>query len=130
MFKSSIAIGIKVFDFEESFKFYKNNLKLEVNTEDQENKFAEFKVGDLTLALLTENTLEEMCGNEYFNSDEKSNHLISVEVKDLNRAYQRLREKNVEFMQPPKTTSWGQNVAYFKDINGYIWELSEPFEEN
>ena len=41
----------------------------------------------------------------------------------------RLKLKKVEIFEGPKSTPWGQKVAYFRDPDGNIWEISEPFVE-
>ncbi|MBD3329547.1 hypothetical protein GF357_03570 [Candidatus Dojkabacteria bacterium] len=128
MFNKCMAVGIKVTDFAKAFNFYTKILRLTVKTEDRKNKFAELSVGDLTIALLTEETLDEMCGKKAFQSNSMSNHLFAIEVDDVEQTYNHLKE-TVEFIKKPGTTPWGQKVAYFKDIESYIWEISEPFEE-
>jgi len=124
-----MAVGIKINDFDKAFDFYTNILGLSVKTVDKENKFAEVKLGELVIALLTKETLEGMCGYENFSTSEKPSNIFAVEVSDVKTATEQLKAKGVEFIQDPKTTPWGQKVAYFKDIEGYIWELSEKFEE-
>ena len=47
----------------------------------------------------------------------------------MEEAVGQLKMKGVEIFEGPKTTPWGQKVAYFKDPDGNIWEISEPFEE-
>ncbi len=128
MFKKYIAIGLKVTDFRKAFDFYTKVLELKVKSEDQENEFAELRIGVLVIALLTKETLNNMCDKSNFAESQSSNHLIAVEVDDLQKAFKRLKGK-VDFVQEPKTTPWGQKVAYFEDIEGYIWEISEQFEE-
>ena len=54
---------------------------------------------------------------------------IGFQVEDINKACKELKSKRVEIFEGPKTTPWGQKVAYFKDPDGNIWEVSEPFEE-
>ena len=124
-----MAVGIRINDFDKAFDFYTNILALSVKTVDKENKFAEVKLGELVIALLTKETLEGMCGYENFSTSEKPSNIFAVEVSDVKTATEQLKAKGVEFIQDPKTTPWGQKVAYFKDIEGYIWELSEKFEE-
>jgi len=124
-----MAVGIKINDFDKAFDFYTNVLSLSVKTIDKENKFAEIKLGELVIALLTKETLEGMCGSEKFSSSEKPSNIFAVEVDDVKTATEELKGKGVEFIQEPKITPWGQKVAYFRDIEGYIWELSEKFEE-
>lgn len=125
MFTKLAAIGLKVSDFDKAFKFYKEVLELPVHIEDQDNKFAEFVVGNSLIALLTEKTLSDMSEKLSFNEVDENTFLIAVEVKDLEVEYKKLTERGVNFFEQPKTTPWGQKVAYFKDIEGYIWEVSE-----
>jgi predicted enzyme related to lactoylglutathione lyase len=49
---------------------------------------------------------------------------LSFEVDDLDAAYARLKERGVEFSQPPKRESWGAS-AIFKDPDGNSFVLGE-----
>jgi uncharacterized glyoxalase superfamily protein PhnB len=124
MFKY-LAVGLKVSHFLESFEFYTEVLGFEATEFDKENEFAEVRLDNLRLALLTKDTLVNMCGVKHFALNKRSNHLIALQVDNLEEAYQELKCKGVAFIQEPKTTSWGQKVAYFKDLEGCIWEISE-----
>jgi uncharacterized glyoxalase superfamily protein PhnB len=55
--------------------------------------------------------------------------VLAFQVNNLKDACQDLKTKGVDIFEGPKTTEWGQKVAYFKDPDGHIWEISEPFEE-
>ncbi|MFQ6010268.1 MAG: VOC family protein [Candidatus Aenigmatarchaeota archaeon] len=48
---------------------------------------------------------------------------ILLEVKDVERDYERLRKKGVKFLFRPKKTSWGEVVADFKDMDGNVLRL-------
>lgn len=125
-----MAVGLYTKDIKKSLDFYRNVLKIKVETEDLENDFVQLKIGDTSIALLTEPTLDAMAGKKFFGSKSKEqNFLIAVEVSSVKETVKKLEKKDVEIIIKPKTTPWGQKVAYFKDLNGYIWELSEPFEE-
>ena len=39
---------------------------------------------------------------------------------------QKLYKALQDVFEGPKTTEWGQTVAYFKDPDGNIWEVSKP----
>ena len=129
MFNKLIAIGIKVTDFNKALTFYRDTLSLNIKTEDLENQFAELSIADTTIALLTEDTLKGMSKNIKFVNPNNSTFLFAVEVDNLDESYEKLTDLGIEFIQEPKETDWGQKVAYFKDIEGYIWEISEPFSE-
>ena len=44
---------------------------------------------------------------------------------DFWRDYERLKGRNVEFVRPPRQTSYG-TVAVFKDLYGNMWDLLQP----
>jgi uncharacterized glyoxalase superfamily protein PhnB len=129
MLKKYLAIGLQITDFNKALDFYTKVLGFKTKTLDRENEFAEVKFGDLVIALLTKTTLDGMCGSTNFSADSKPGCVIAFEVDSVAAAYKELNAKGVEFIEKPKTTPWGQKVAYFKDIAGYIWELSEAFAE-
>lgn len=125
MFKKLAAIGIKVNDFDKALTFYKEILELPVHIEDKDNQFAELVLGNSLIALLTETTLKDMSENLEFVNHNENSFLFAVEVDNLEETYYNLLKKKVDFIQEPKSTPWGQKVAYFKDIEGYVWEISE-----
>jgi predicted enzyme related to lactoylglutathione lyase len=49
---------------------------------------------------------------------------LSFEVDDLDRTYQELLGRGVEFVQPPRKESWGSS-AIFKDLDGNSFVLSK-----
>jgi lactoylglutathione lyase len=128
MFKKLIAFGLRVKDFDMALDFYKNTLSLSVKTEDHENKFAELTVSGKTIALLSESSLSGMFDKKFLDTSDKSKVVLAVEVDSVEKSYEELISKGVSFIEKPKTTPWGQKVAYFQDSEGYIWELSEKFE--
>jgi catechol 2,3-dioxygenase-like lactoylglutathione lyase family enzyme len=48
---------------------------------------------------------------------------VSFECDDVEKTYQELSGKGVEFVMPPRTESWG-TAAIFKDIDGNQFVLS------
>lgn len=50
--------------------------------------------------------------------------VLAFQVDDLEETLKILESKGVEIFEGPKTTEWGQTVAYFKDPDGHIWEVS------
>ena len=48
---------------------------------------------------------------------------ISFECDDVQKTYEDLKAKGVEFIQPPKTESWGTS-ALFKDVDGNQFVMS------
>lgn len=46
------------------------------------------------------------------------------EVEDIDKTCAELKQKGISIFEGPKKTSWGQEVAYFKDPDGHIWEIT------
>ena len=120
MFDKLFANCLLVEDFEKSLKFYRDTLNLEVNS--QEGKFADFKIDGTTLAIFQKDEATSMFPSENMNSG--GSIVLGFQVSDVEKTCETLKEKGINIFEGPKTTDWGQTVAYFKDPDGNIWEVS------
>jgi len=121
MFKKLFAVCLLVDNFEKSFQFYKDILGLEVNS--QEGKFADFKLSETSLAIFQKDEAVTMFSKEHMKSGGGS--VLGFQVEDVQKTCGELKTKGVDVFEGPKTTPWGQTVAYFKDPDGNIWEVSK-----
>lgn len=141
-------IGLTVSDIDESIKFYKDTLGLDFQGRMlMEGKSTEdlFGIEDCSVKAaylngseeLNTPTIELLEINKRIESAEeiKLNKLSISEicfiVKDIDKAYQSLKLKGVEFLSPPqyfdlRDQGFGESKAvYFKDPDGIILELIE-----
>lgn len=125
MFNKLFAICLLVDGFEKSLAFYKDILGLEVDSQD--GKFANFKLEGTSLAIFQKDEAAAMFPIEHMKSG--GGMVLGFQVDDVEKACEGLKSKGVEIFEGPKTTEWGQTVAYLKDPDDNIWEISEPFEE-
>lgn len=121
MFKKLFAVCLLVENFEKSLEFYKNKLGLEINSQD--GKFADFKLGETSLAIFQKDEAIAMFPGNYMKSGGGS--VLGFQVDNLEATCNELKTKAVSVFEGPKTTSWGQKVAYFTDPDGNIWEVSQ-----
>lgn len=121
MFKNLFAACLLVDDFDRSFNFYKNTLGLEMKSRD--GKFADFDFGNASIAIFEKSGATAMFPTKYMGKG--GGVVLAVQVKDFNGVISKLKAKRVEIFEGPKTTAWGQTVAYFKDPDGNIWEVSQ-----
>lgn len=121
MFSKLFAICLLVDDFDKSLDFYKNLLNLEVNS--NEGQFADFKLNGTSLAIFGKESAEAMFNKKYMKSG--GGAVIGFQVSDIDLAVIDLEERGVNIFEGPKTTGWGQKVAYFNDPDNNIWEISE-----
>ena len=120
MFDKLFAICLLVDDFEKSLKFYKEILGLEVESTD--GKFANFKVGETSLAIFGKDEATSMFPRSHMRLG--GGAVIGFQVGDVDKNCGDLKAKGVEIFEGPKKTPWGQTVAYFKDPDANIWEIS------
>lgn len=126
MFKKLCAVCLLVEDFEKSLRFYKDTLGLKVKSQEG-NQFAGFDLEGTEMAIFQKDGATAMFPKKFMGSGGGVN--IGFQVEDINRACEELKSRGIQIFEGPKTTPWGQKVAYFQDPDGNIWEVSEPFEE-
>lgn len=121
MIKSLYAVCLLVSDFEKSLVFYRDTLGLSLNSTD--SKYADFKLGDTLLAIFEKNEATVMFDGKHMGAPGGAVYAYTVEDVDL--ASSAMKEKGIEIFEGPKKVPWGQMVAYFKDPDGHIWEITK-----
>lgn len=121
MFKNLFAVCLLVDDFEQSLAFYRDTIGLPVKS--TEGKFADFDLQGTSLAIFQKDEATTMFSTEHMKPG--GGAVIGFQVEDVQKACAELKSKGVDIFDGPKTTSWGQTVAYFKDPDGNIWEVSQ-----
>jgi len=113
MLKQVKFVSIPVRDQDKALAFWTNKVGLQVATDQpmgEGQRWIELKVpgAQTGLVLFTPPGHEDRIG---------SFQNISFMVDDVERTYQELVARGVEFVQPPKRESWGTS-AIFKDPDG------------
>jgi len=121
VFNKLFANCLLVEDFDKSLNFYKDTLELEVNSRD--GKFADFKLEGTSLAIFQKSDAVAMFPAEHMGKG--GGIVLAFQVEDVQKVCDELKNKGVEIFEGPKTTEWGQTVAYFNDPDGNIWEVSK-----
>ena len=121
MFKKLFATCLLVNDFEKSLAFYRDTLGLKVNSTDQ--GYADFDLSGTLLAIFDRNTATAMFSKEHMNT--AGDTVLAFQVDNINKACEELKNNGVTIFEGPKKVPWGQVVAYFKDPDGHIWELTD-----
>ena len=120
MLNKLYAVCLLVENFERSLIFYRNIIGLEVNSTDGE--FADFKLEGTSLAIFSRKTAIAMFPAK--NMGKTGGAVYGFQVSNVAKTCDVLKSRGVEIFEGPKTTTWGQTVAYFKDPDGNIWEVS------
>jgi len=121
MFDKIFANCLLVNDFGRSLAFYRDVLGLQVNS--QEGKFADFKLEGTSLAIFQRQAATAMFPKQHMRAG--GGIVLGFQVTNVEKACRELMEKGVKIFAGPKTTAWSQTVAYFKDPDGNIWEVSQ-----
>lgn len=123
---SLITLGVK--DLENAKAFY---IKLGFIPEENESDDIVFlKVGDMKLSLYPFSKLSEDIGVK----GEYGNFLgitlaHNVESKEkVDEVIEEARAAGAEIVKEPQDVFWGGYSSYFKDLDGYYWEVAwNPF---
>lgn len=114
------AICLLVEDSSISREFYEQKLGLIVNSTD--TGFVDYKLGETPLALFEKKHATAMFEKQYMKP--AGGAVIALQVDDVAKTCEELAEKGIVVFEGPKTTSWGQTVAYLHDPDGHIIELT------
>lgn len=122
MFNRLTATCLLVHDLDKSIAFYRDTLGLEVEFTNG-NFFVKFKLDGTPLMLFEKEAAAKMLfPKEHITQG--GGVLLAFQVDDLQKTCDELKSKGVEIFEGPKATAWGQTVAYFKDPDGNVWEVS------
>jgi predicted enzyme related to lactoylglutathione lyase len=113
MIKGIKFVGVPVSDQDRALEFYTKKLGFSIATDQPFNdkqRWIELKIpgADTGVVLFTPEGHEDRIGS--FQS-------ISFHTKDVQRTYEELTAKGVEFVGPPQAADWG-TAAVFKDPDG------------
>jgi catechol 2,3-dioxygenase-like lactoylglutathione lyase family enzyme len=125
---SEVACMIKMLKFaslpvsnqERSLAFFTEKLGFKVMTDqefDENQRWIELGIGNSQTAIVL------------FTPDEHAARIgtfsgLSFKCDDVEKTYDELIERGVEFVQPPKRESWGTS-ALFKDPDGNLFVMSD-----
>jgi catechol 2,3-dioxygenase-like lactoylglutathione lyase family enzyme len=111
LLKSIVDVAVVVSDANKSAEWYKEKLGLEVR--DKEGHW-------VTVAPTGSEVVLHLCETKPL---EQGNTGIAFHVDDLDKAYQELTAKGVEFTAKPTKEEWG-SYAMFKDPDGNVFWLT------
>jgi lactoylglutathione lyase len=108
-------------DMKRSVAFYRDQLGFPLKTETPE--WSELHCGAVTLALHIARPHERAPWHSK-ETDAGQAHL-SFEVLDIEKFYQEMKQKGVEFAMPPTMQPFGQKLAILPDPDGFPISVTE-----
>ena len=124
MFCSLGYVVVFAHDFDSTLAFYKEKLGLPIRFQD--TGYAELAVEGAKLALLSASRIAEQVGPGHAGRPGAGVHdgHITLMVEDVDRLYQGLKAKGVNFFSAPQERAWGQRTVYLADPEGHLIELA------
>ncbi len=122
MIKGIAGVIIWTANTERLCGFYRYVLDMEPIS--QREGFMAFQFGDMRFTISDHSEVDGV-------AKDPLRIMVNLAVDDIHSAYQRLREKGVEFLREPEKEHWGGYVATFKDPDGNVLQLlQQPFAGN
>lgn len=126
---SNVRLLVK--DYKKCFKFYTEQLGLEVLWGDENGCYASFKVaeGIEGLAIFSSDFMASAVGNDEKTQPigyrEKS--MLVFEVENVDASYQAFSEKGINFInEPTDMPDWGMRVVHLRDPEENLIEFFTP----
>lgn len=107
-------LEIKVTDLKKAIGFYRDVLGLKIK-----NEWSNYVIFDLAGTA----TFAVMLGGKKERKEGAPN--IYLAVKDVDKEYERLKDKGVSFVEPPKKQYWGGYAALFADPDENLFYLTQ-----
>ena len=96
----------------------------------EDRVYADFRMGETTLALFDHAAMAETLGEEGMpsNRTQQDDFTLVFGVESVDDTYERLRDDVAFVTQPHDQPGWGIRVAHFRDPDGTLLEINEPLD--
>lgn len=122
---------IYVENVQDTAAFYKKAFGLILRFNHESNEYAELETGQTILAFASEELAKENFGREFQKNNAKNTPAgieIALISENVEATYKRAISSGAIAIKPPLQKSWGQTVAFIRDLNGIIIEICSSVE--
>lgn len=120
-------------DFAANYRFYRDVLGFTAAFGEEHDVYADFKTGDVTIALFDRGAMAEAVGTTNLPPTATAQDSVALcfAVENVDAACEDLRAKGVTLVTEPQDRSeWMIRTAHFRDPEGNLLEVFSPFPES
>lgn len=124
-------IRLLVQDYAACFRFYRDVIGLEATFGDENSGYADFRTGDVSLALFDRGEMmEAVAGTPASSAAEAPDRVALIfQVGNVDESVRFLEGQGVRFVtQPEDRADWGIRTAHFRDPDGTLLEIFSPLQ--
>lgn len=116
-----------VSDYSACFHFYRDIMGLKPYIGEESGPYAEFRMGNITLAIFTENLMAQALNQPVTPCQNCPQMVLCMRVDNVDAAHRTLAARGAKFItQPVDRPDWGIRTAHLVDPDGNIIEINEP----
>ena len=119
-------LRLLVSNYKDSFLFYRDLLKFDVDWGDEDSGYAEFNIGYLKLGLFKQELMAQVVPRveqpSYVVNRDKIALIFAVD--NVDEVYEQVKNQNaIVVTQPQDRPDWGIRTAHFRDPDGNLIEI-------
>ncbi len=118
-----------VADFKACFLFYRDILGFKATFGSEDDVYADFDTGNVTLALFAKQSMSEAVGTTQLPADAKTQDTVCLcfAVENVDAACEQLKKQGVGLVtEPADRAGWGIRAVHFRDPAGNLIEINQP----
>ncbi len=120
-----------VSNFKACFLFYRDIMGFQATYGSENDVYADFNTGEVTLALFDRLEMSKAVGTTNLPADAQAQDKMCLifAVDDVDAKYQQLKMHSIPLInEPTDKPGWGIRVTHFRDPDGNLIEINQPLQ--